>query len=70
MIKPRTFAAKINQKELKTMKPQKFKRFTVTDVAGLAAAYPGVVRHEPRADPFKVQKLLDCGVDLWRMEKG
>lgn len=46
------------------MKPQRFKHFIVTDVAGLAKAYPGVVRNEPRADPFKVQKLLDCGVDL------
>jgi hypothetical protein len=45
-------------------KPQKFKRFSVTDVEGLNKAYPGVVRQEPRADPFKVQKLLDCGIDL------
>ncbi len=45
-------------------KVQKFKRFSVHDIDGLAAAYPGVVRHEPRADPFKVQKLIDCDIDL------
>ncbi len=45
-------------------KPQKFKFFTVTDVIGLRQKYPLVVRDEPRADPHKVKKLLDCGVDL------